>query len=63
MSDSQCSETCGEGIQKRVVMCMTMEGDSEDSCQGTLRPDSTRSCTETSGCGGQWFAGWINLSL
>ncbi|XP_069958102.1 protein madd-4-like isoform X9 [Cherax quadricarinatus] len=41
---SQCSATCGEGVQTRVVLCRDAQGRSSRLCHQGLRPAHTRPC-------------------
>ncbi|GAA6077633.1 A disintegrin and metalloproteinase with thrombospondin motifs 1 [Tachysurus ichikawai] len=54
-----CSQTCGEGTQKRDVLCLDNQGRSSQDCPEELRPSSTRSCN-TQACPswvlGEWSA-------
>ncbi|KAM9096306.1 A disintegrin and metalloproteinase with thrombospondin motifs 12 [Sarcophilus harrisii] len=50
---SQCSKTCGGGIQERLVHCPG------DRCDWQMRPDSTRHCNRHS-CS-HWVKGTWNL--
>ncbi|XP_066592794.1 ADAMTS-like protein 4 [Prorops nasuta] len=51
MSDwTECSRTCGKGVQKREVKCLNSEGrlpeNHEVHCQANDRPESRRYCNE-----------------
>lgn len=39
-----CTVTCGNGLQKRLVQCLSMEGHTTIDCDGTERPVSVRAC-------------------
>ncbi|XP_066516201.1 A disintegrin and metalloproteinase with thrombospondin motifs 1 [Hoplias malabaricus] len=41
---SQCSQTCGEGIQMRDILCLDSRGRTSKDCPKELRPPSSRSC-------------------
>ncbi|XP_037781320.1 protein madd-4-like isoform X3 [Penaeus monodon] len=41
---SQCSATCGDGVQTRVVLCRDARGRSSRHCDPAHRPSNTRSC-------------------
>nr|XP_050850774.1 thrombospondin type-1 domain-containing protein 4-like isoform X2 [Vespula vulgaris]XP_050850775.1 thrombospondin type-1 domain-containing protein 4-like isoform X2 [Vespula vulgaris]XP_050850776.1 thrombospondin type-1 domain-containing protein 4-like isoform X2 [Vespula vulgaris]XP_050850777.1 thrombospondin type-1 domain-containing protein 4-like isoform X2 [Vespula vulgaris]XP_050850778.1 thrombospondin type-1 domain-containing protein 4-like isoform X2 [Vespula vulgaris]XP_050850779.1 len=56
----QCSVECGLGMQSRRVFC---EKDSEEECDPTTRPETSRSCSSNRTCSGQWFVGpWSECS-
>lgn len=40
-----CSQTCGEGTQKRDVLCLDTQGRPSQDCPEGLRPSSSRPCT------------------
>jgi hypothetical protein len=50
---TDCSNTCGQGVQTRPVSCVSNYGDvvSDSSCVAELRPDTNRTCVSTDGCG------------
>lgn len=55
---SQCSESCGTGLQNRLIACHHHKNCSEDS-----KPESRRACSSDKQCGGQWFTGpWSECS-
>lgn len=39
-----CSQTCGEGVQQRAVMCLDSQGHPSGDCPEELRPLASRSC-------------------
>lgn len=39
-----CSQTCGEGSQRRDVLCLDTQGRPSQDCPEELRPSSSRSC-------------------
>uniref|UniRef100_A0A4W4GT62 ADAM metallopeptidase with thrombospondin type 1 motif, 1 n=1 Tax=Electrophorus electricus TaxID=8005 RepID=A0A4W4GT62_ELEEL len=41
-----CSQTCGEGAQKRDVLCLDAQGRPSKDCPEELRPLSTRPCKQ-----------------
>ncbi|XP_064107268.1 protein madd-4-like isoform X2 [Macrobrachium nipponense] len=47
---SQCSATCGEGIQTRVVLCRDAQGRSSRFCDDSLRPADSRMCRTGVAC-------------
>ncbi|KAH9417892.1 Thrombospondin type 1 repeat protein, partial [Dermatophagoides pteronyssinus] len=56
---SACSETCGNGTQKRHVICKDNQGLPSDKCDWQLRPLDSRNCSDISDCFkcydvGQW---------
>ncbi|XP_015181428.1 PREDICTED: ADAMTS-like protein 4 isoform X2 [Polistes dominula] len=56
----QCSAECGIGMQSRRVFC---EKYSDEECDRTNRPESSRSCSSNITCSGQWFVGpWSECS-
>lgn len=40
----ECTVTCGNGLQKRLVQCQSVEGRPAADCDGTARPVATRAC-------------------
>lgn len=42
----QCSVSCGEGLQHRVVRCVVEDSDSVENslCEQSSRPDTLRKC-------------------
>lgn len=57
----QCSVECGLGMQSRRVFC---EKNSEEECDPTSRPESSRSCSSNRTCSGQWFVGpWSEVRV
>lgn len=54
-----CSQTCGEGTQKRDVLCLDTQGRPSQDCPEELRPTSSRLCS-THACPswvvGEWSA-------
>ncbi|KAM9454593.1 A disintegrin and metalloproteinase with thrombospondin motifs 1 [Clarias gariepinus] len=40
-----CSQTCGEGVQKRDVICQDTQGRPSQDCPEELRPPSSQPCT------------------
>nr|XP_045583588.1 protein madd-4-like isoform X3 [Procambarus clarkii] len=47
---SQCSVSCGDGVQTRVVLCRDAQGLSSRLCQGATRPSDTRPCRTGVAC-------------
>ncbi|KAH9417173.1 Thrombospondin type 1 repeat protein [Dermatophagoides pteronyssinus] len=47
---SACSETCGNGTQKRHVICKDNQGLPSDKCDWQLRPLDSRNCSDISDC-------------
>ncbi|XP_078453852.1 A disintegrin and metalloproteinase with thrombospondin motifs 3-like isoform X1 [Lampetra fluviatilis] len=41
---SECSATCGEGVQQRQVLCRALEEDGDVACDGE-QPDAAQKCT------------------
>ncbi|WAR11678.1 ATS18-like protein [Mya arenaria] len=39
---SQCSVTCGEGVQSRIISCVNMLGQPSESCDVSTRPVATQ---------------------
>uniref|UniRef100_A0A667YK34 ADAM metallopeptidase with thrombospondin type 1 motif, 15b n=1 Tax=Myripristis murdjan TaxID=586833 RepID=A0A667YK34_9TELE len=40
----ECTVTCGNGLQKRLVQCQSVEGRPAADCDGAARPVATRAC-------------------
>ncbi|KAK2706695.1 hypothetical protein QYM36_014662 [Artemia franciscana] len=58
---SECSSTCGAGIQTRRVFCGSKKGDcvtevSDELCDPTKRYENTTECHNEQ-CQGEWFTG------
>lgn len=59
---SQCSETCGTGIQTRKVYC-SLGIDRENACDQSIKPEASRACLSDKDCNGLWFTGpWSQCS-
>lgn len=41
---SECSKSCGEGSQSRIVSCVNSYGQPSDGCVESSRPQNTQSC-------------------
>ncbi|XP_057655879.1 papilin isoform X11 [Diorhabda carinulata] len=60
---SECSVTCGRGVQTRVIFCGIstpngVEKADESKCDPSKHFDTTRNCTgEKEECDGEWFSG------
>lgn len=65
---SKCSAECGKGVQSRVIVCGSFDGEmvrakDESSCDAESKPDATRDCDGPAECPGQWFSGpWSDCS-
>nr|XP_046912423.1 ADAMTS-like protein 1 isoform X2 [Dermatophagoides farinae] len=47
---SSCSETCGNGIQRRLVVCKDNQGSPSDKCDWQLKPLDSRNCSDITDC-------------
>ncbi|OTF75580.1 Immunoglobulin I-set domain containing protein, partial [Euroglyphus maynei] len=45
-----CSETCGNGIQRRNVVCKDNQGSPSNKCDWQLKPLDSRNCSDISDC-------------
>ena len=61
---SEWSNTCGQALRTRAVMCMRGDGTAvEDAQCGEARPASSDTSYITTGCGIEWKAGdWVSES-
>ncbi|XP_050422411.1 thrombospondin type-1 domain-containing protein 4-like isoform X2 [Adelges cooleyi] len=59
---SQCSETCGTGMQTRKAYC-SLGIDRENACDQSVKPEISRACLSDKDCNGLWFSGpWSQCS-
>ncbi|XP_036413434.1 A disintegrin and metalloproteinase with thrombospondin motifs 1 [Colossoma macropomum] len=56
-----CSQTCGEGVQMRDILCLDAQGQPSKDCPEELRPTSSRPCS-TQACPSWQVGEWSECS-